>query len=191
MSAKSIRVVGRVPIWNYRHTPNQLIARRRQHRTGPTGAEPRMTGCHTQTLVIRGAQPVICLSIPNTSAQQRRAACSQQRRRRMSALPLPSPHGDCGAKDDEAGRPRPKGARPIVNETKALVVVVMGEFGRPMTSAELYAIWDGTKPLQAIEYHLSTLVKAKVAEVVFDPELHFQLVPVSKDAGGHFEERCR
>jgi hypothetical protein len=58
------------------------------------------------------------------------------------------------------------------------MIAVMGEFDRPMTSAELYAIWDGTKPLRAIEYHLSTLVKAKVAEVVLGPELHFQLVPV-------------
>lgn len=58
------------------------------------------------------------------------------------------------------------------------MIAVMGEFDHPMTSAELYAIWDGTKPLQTIEYHLSTLVMAGVAEVVFGPELHFQLVPV-------------
>lgn len=98
----------------------------------------------------------------------------------MPALRLPSPLGDYEAKDDEAGRPRSTGARPVVNETKALMVAVMGEFDRPVTSAELYAIWDGTKPLQTIEYHLSSLVKAKVAEVVFGPELHFQLVPVPK-----------
>lgn len=67
----------------------------------------------------------------------------------------------------------------------------MGEFARPMTSAELYAIWDGTKSLQAIEYHLSTLVKVKVAEVVFGPELHFQLVPVPGDTQSLFRERCR
>ena len=70
--------------------------------------------------------------------------------------------------------------RPI-NETKALMIAVMGEFDRPMTSAELYGIWDGTKSLKAIEYHLSTLAMAKVVEVVFGPELHFQLVPVIGD----------
>lgn len=59
-----------------------------------------------------------------------------------------------------------------------LIVAVMGELDRPMTSVELYAIWDGTKPLQVIEYHLSSLVRAKVAEVVLGPELQFQLVPV-------------
>jgi hypothetical protein len=127
----------------------------------------------------------------NTSAQQRRAACSPQRRRRMSALPLPSPLGDYEAKDHEAGRPRSMGARPVVSETKTLMVAVLGEFGRPMTSAELYAVWDGTKPLQAIEYHLSTLVKAKVAEVVFGPELHFQLVPVPDETESLFRKRCR
>jgi hypothetical protein len=82
-------------------------------------------------------------------------------------------------------------ARPIVSETKVLIVAVMGEFGRPVTSAELYAIWDGTKPLQTIEYHLSTLVKADVAEVVLGPELHFQLVPVSRDTASLSEGRCR
>ena len=62
------------------------------------------------------------------------------------------------------------------------MIAVMGEFDRPMTSAELYAVWDGTKPLQAIEYHLSTLVKAGVAEVVFGPELHFCLTAMSGDS---------
>jgi hypothetical protein len=68
-----------------------------------------------------------------------------------------------------------------INETKAVMIGVMGEFGRPMTSAELYAIWDGAKPLQTIEYHLSTLVKANVVELVFGPELHFQLAPAARD----------
>lgn len=72
-----------------------------------------------------------------------------------------------------------------MNETKALMIAVMGEFDRPMTSAELYAIWDGTKPLQVIEYHLSTLVKAGVAEVVYGPELHFCLTPASGDSKSH------
>jgi hypothetical protein len=62
------------------------------------------------------------------------------------------------------------------------MIAVMGEFGRPMTSGELYAIWDGTKPLQTIEYHLSTLVKAKVVELVIGPESQFQLVPLREGA---------
>ncbi len=70
------------------------------------------------------------------------------------------------------------------------MIAVMGEFDRPMTSAELYAIWDGSKPLEVIEYHLDTLVKAGVAEVVLGPELHFQLVPEPGDTN-HFRERCR
>ena len=110
-----------------------------------------------------------------TSTQQRRAARSPQRRQRMAALPLLSPDGGYEALDDRAGCPRPKDARPVVSETKALIIAVMSEFDRPMTSAELYAIWDGTKPLQAIEYHLSTLVKTGVAEMVYGPELHFSL----------------
>ena len=96
----------------------------------------------------------------------------------MPALPLPSSHGGYGTQDDAAGRPRSKGARPIVNETKVSIVAVMGEFGRPMTSAELYGIWDGTRALQVIEYHLCTLVTAKVADVVLGPELRFRLVPM-------------
>jgi len=59
------------------------------------------------------------------------------------------------------------------------MVAVMGELGFPVTAAELYAIWEGTKPLQTIEYHLSTLVRARVAEVVYGPELQFRLVPIS------------
>ena len=69
------------------------------------------------------------------------------------------------------------GARSRFNETKASVIAVMGELDRPVTSSELHAIWHGEKPLATFNYHLSTLVKAGVAEVVFGPELHFQLKP--------------
>lgn len=82
-------------------------------------------------------------------------------------------------------------ARPPVNETKAAMIAVMSEFDRPVTSAELYAIFDGERSLKAIEYHLSTLAKVNVAEVVFGPELHFQLVSVPGDAKSLFRERCR
>lgn len=120
----------------------------------------------------------------NTSIQQRRAACSRQSRWRMPALPLPSLNGGYEANDDGAGRLR-LGVRPCVNETRALIVAVIGQFGRSMSSAELCAIWDGTKPLQVIEYHLSTLVKAGVAEVVYGPELRFCLVAIEWESESH------
>jgi hypothetical protein len=63
------------------------------------------------------------------------------------------------------------------------MIAVMSEFDRPMTSAELYAIFDGERSLKAIEYHLCTLVKAKVAEVVYGPELHFRLTAGGRGAG--------
>jgi hypothetical protein len=61
------------------------------------------------------------------------------------------------------------------------MIAVMVEFDRPMTSAELYAIFDGRRSLKAIEYHLCTLVKAKVAEVAYGPELHFHHVSRGQD----------
>lgn len=141
-----------------------------------------MTGCHTQALVIRGAQ-TSHMTAHLASTQQRRVVPSLPLGRRMpTSCPPVEGH------EDEAERLRPIDARPHINETKALMIAVMGEFGRPMTSAEIYALWGGAKPLQTIEYHLSTLVKANVAELVFGPELHFQLVPVAKSL---FRERCR
>ncbi len=76
---------------------------------------------------------------------------------------------------DGAGRLRLETARPPVNGTKTAIIAVMAEFDRPVTSAELYAVFDGERSLGAIEYHLLTLVKAKVVEVVYGPELHFAL----------------
>ncbi len=63
----------------------------------------------------------------------------------------------------------------IVNQTKLAIVAVMQELGRPVTSSELQRVWADHKDLKIFEYHLSTLVKAKVAEVVYGPELHFRL----------------
>jgi hypothetical protein len=110
----------------------------------------------------------------------------------MPALPLPSPYRGYEASEDGAGRLCSMGARPRLNETKALMVAVMAEFGRPVTSAEVYAVWDGTKSLQAIEFHLSTLVKANVAELVFgQTELRFRLLSEDEEAELFFRERCR
>ena len=72
-----------------------------------------------------------------------------------------------------------KGAAPapvLVNQTKVAIIAVMQELERPVSSIELQAIWAEHKDLRIFEYHLSTLVKAKVAEVVYGPELHFQLI---------------
>jgi hypothetical protein len=58
----------------------------------------------------------------------------------------------------------------------------MREFDRPVSSAELYAIWGGDKPLQVFEYHLATLATLGVAElVVTKSEILFRLVRESSE----------
>jgi hypothetical protein len=86
---------------------------------------------------------------------------------------------------DGTGRPR-LDAWSHTHEAKAAIVV---EMDRPVTSKELYARLDRAWSLKAIEYHLSTLVKTRVVEIVFGPEIHFSLT----DSGtkGSTRERCR
>jgi hypothetical protein len=81
------------------------------------------------------------------------------------------------------------GARPHIHEAKTAIVAEMRELDRPVTSKELYAKLDRAWSLKAIEYHLSTLVRTRVVEIVFGPELHFSLA----DSGtkGSTRERCR
>jgi len=93
----------------------------------------------------------------------------------MPGLPLPLLDGGCEAQNDGAGRLGVGGVGPVVSETKQAIVAVMREVDRPVTSSELQAIWAEPKALEIFEYHLCTLVKAKVAEVVYGPELHFRL----------------
>ncbi len=64
----------------------------------------------------------------------------------------------------------------VVNQTKRAIVAVMQQLGSPVSSAELQRIWAEPKALEIFEYHLCTLVKAKVVEVAYGPELHFRLV---------------
>lgn len=64
----------------------------------------------------------------------------------------------------------------IVNQTKLAIVAVMQQLGCPVTSIDLQKIWAEHKALEIFEYHLSTLVKAKVVEIAYGPELHFCLV---------------
>ena len=76
-----------------------------------------------------------------------------------------------------------------IHEAKTAIVAEMRELDRPVTSKELYAWLGRAWSLKAIEYHLSTLVKTKVVEIVLGPELHFSLT----DSGtkGFARERCR
>ena len=72
----------------------------------------------------------------------------------------------------ERGAPAPS----VVNETKAGIVAVMHELDRSTTSGELHAIWGRSRPLAVFDYHLSTLVRAGVAEIISGPELRFRLL---------------
>lgn len=76
---------------------------------------------------------------------------------------------------DGAGRLSQVSARSHIHEAKKAIIAEMGELGRPVTSKELYARLDRAWSLKAIEYHLSTLVKTGIVEIVFGPELHFSL----------------
>ena len=89
---------------------------------------------------------------------------------------------------DGTGRLSQVSARSHIHEAKKAIVAEMRELDRPMTSKELYARVDRAWSLKAIEYHLSTLVKTRVVEVVFGPELHFSLTESGK---GFARERCR
>jgi hypothetical protein len=111
----------------------------------------------------------------HTSTQQRAALRSPTTRRRMPAQ-LDWPIGIWVAGTDGTGRSAQLGARSHIHEAKAAIVAEMRELDRPVTSKDLYASLDRAWSLRAIEYHLSTLVKTKVVEVVFGPELHFSLV---------------
>jgi len=78
-----------------------------------------------------------------------------------------------------------------VNATKLAIVAVMQELDRPVSSIELQRIWAENRDLKVFDYHLSALVKTKVAEVVYGPELHFRLVNGSQRGEPSDRERCR
>lgn len=90
-----------------------------------------------------------------------------------------------------AGRLRLAGVRPFSNETRLLIVMAMEQLNRPATSAEIYGMLDGSKPLALIEYHLCVLVMEKSAEIVFGPELLFRLTPETDVPEPLARERCR
>jgi hypothetical protein len=64
----------------------------------------------------------------------------------------------------------------IVNQTKLAMIAVMQQLDSPVSSIELQRIWAEHKELSIFEYHLSTLVSARVAEIVIDgSELRFRM----------------
>jgi hypothetical protein len=106
---------------------------------------------------------------------------------RRSLLPERLRVGTVGVNGGVCSTPVPL----AVNETKLAIVAVMQELDRPVSSIELQMIWAEHKDLKIFEYHLCTLVKAKVAEVVYGPELRFGLVRETQGDDPSVRERCR
>ena len=77
-----------------------------------------------------------------------------------------------------SGRSLDRASAPIVvNETKLAIVAVLRQLDSPVSSLDLQRIWAEHKALEIFEYHFSTLVQARVVEMVFGcPELHFRLM---------------
>jgi hypothetical protein len=60
----------------------------------------------------------------------------------------------------------------------------MDAFGRPVTAEELHRVWGEAKSPAILDYHLSTLVRMEVVEIVMGPELRFGFVDaVDADRG--------
>ena len=93
----------------------------------------------------------------------------------MSASSPPHLEGRRKATDRSGRIKRTAPAPIIVSEAKRAIAAEIGELGRPVTSKELYARLDRAWSLKAIEYHLSVLVKTKIAKIALGPELHFSL----------------
>lgn len=82
------------------------------------------------------------------------------------------------------GRLSQVGVRSYAHPAKVAIVAEMRELNRPVTSKLLYAKLDRAWSLRAIEYHLDTLRKTGIVEVVFGPELHFDLVDKEDGTNG-------
>lgn len=126
----------------------------------------------------------------HTSTQQQRAVTLPTVRRRMSAR-LDLPGGLWADGIGGAGRASQVSARSPAHRAKEMVIAEMCELDAPVTSKRLYINLERALSLKAIEYHLSTLVKTKVVEIVLGPELHFQLVNREVWINGSTGERCR
>lgn len=125
----------------------------------------------------------------HTSTQQRRAVLPTNRRRMPAQLDLLKTLWADGM--DGTGRYLRLDARSHIQEAKAAIVAEMRKLNRPVTSAELHKNFDGAWSLSEIEFDLSTLVKEKVVEVAYGPELHFGLVDGGDGTKGFTRERCR
>lgn len=115
-----------------------------------------------------------------TSTQQRRAYTGSFRLRRMPASisrPLDGRGGTVSGSGSAVASNWGVSAPRIVNETKMGIVGVIQVLGRVTTSHELWLIWGGSKSQAAFDYHLSTLVRAGVLELLTDGrELGLRLV---------------
>jgi hypothetical protein len=107
----------------------------------------------------------------------------------MPASSPPQLEGRRKAADGSGRLDRTASAPIVASEAKAAIVAEMREPDRPVTSKELYARLNRAWSLKAIEYHLSTLVKTKVIEIVLGPELRFSLI--ESGTKGSTGERCR
>lgn len=116
------------------------------------------------------------MPLHHTFTQQQRVALRSPTTRRRMPAQLDLPEGLWADGVGGTGRPPQFGARSHTHEAKKAIVTEMRELDRPVTSKELYARLDRAWSLKAIEYHLSALVKTKVVEIVFGPELHFRLI---------------
>jgi hypothetical protein len=128
------------------------------------------------------------MSLHHTSIQQQLAAAHLSGIRRSMSAQLGLPLGTMGLRADWAGRLPRWGARSHIHEAKAAIAAEMWGRDRPVTSKELQKNLGRAWSLEAIEYHLSTLVKTGVVEIVFGPELHFSL---TESGEGFARERCR
>lgn len=81
--------------------------------------------------------------------------------------------------------------RSYAHPAKVAIIAEMRKLNRPVTSKLLYAKLERAWSLRAIEYHLDTLRKTGIVEVVFGPELHFDLIYKEGRITGLTRERCR
>lgn len=125
----------------------------------------------------------------HTSTQQQRAVARIPTTRRRMPAQLDLSEGLWADGIDGTGRSPQLGVRSHTHKAKTAIVEEMRELDRPVTSKGLYARLDRAWSLKAIEYHLSTLVKAGVVEIVLGPELHFCLT--ESGTKGSTRERCR
>lgn len=165
-----------------------MITRRRQHRTGPSGAEAPDGGLPHTTLVIRGALPSH-MFLHHTSTQQRRADAPSPTGRWCMPARFDSPEAWRATGIDGTGRLSLVSVRSHIHPAKLAIVAKMRELGRPVTTKELYAKLGRAWSLGAIEYHLRTLAKTRAVERVYKAELRFSLT--ESGTSRCTEKRCR